>query len=233
MEKLEGNKIRKIINVQDEIKKIELLNKEDLSDASKTYIIVNMSDKNKMKALQHIKLNDVQKLMIYYSIEDRKILDELINNNAIAKVRKNIENIKQKYSDTMCTSNLPAQMSTGYEFETNGILASIIDNNGFIVEGWKSDYDESIFNGIEIISPVLIEGNKDDIRNLYWVCDIMKDLELEVTDGCGGHIHYGANFLDSCEAYKIFLEIWGNCEKIIFMMCNGEGQRLRICKASF
>lgn len=56
------------------------------------------------------------------------------------------------------------------------------------------------------------------------VCELLKKCGQIITPNCGGHIHIGADYLKSKESYLNFLEIWGNCEKIIYLMSNEKGQ---------
>lgn len=52
----------------------------------------------------------------------------------------------------------------------------------------------------------------------------MKALDLQATERCGGHIHLGADYLTTLEEYKEFFEIYGNAEKIIYLISNKPGE---------
>ncbi len=87
---------------------------------------------------------------------------------------------------------------------------------------WMSKPDGSLKNGVEIVSPILSD-NKEDVKDIYTICDMLKKIRQQVSERCGGHIHIGAQYLTSKEAYINLFEIWGNAEKIIYKISNEKG----------
>ena len=51
---------------------------------------------------------------------------------------------------------------------------------------------------------------------------------------CGGHIHFGADFLENNpKAYKNLFTIWNECEELIYKMSNPKGEKPRSTIKSF
>ena len=88
---------------------------------------------------------------------------------------------------------------------------------------WQVKKESSLFYGIEFASPIL-ENCEDDIESIYRITTLMKQLRLHTTNDCGGHIHIGAHYFDCVDDYKNLFEIWGNSEKILYLIANKEGE---------
>ena len=78
--------------------------------------------------------------------------------------------------------------------------------------------------GVEAISPILTDC-KEDIEDVYMMCEMLKD--QEISEKCGGHIHIGSDYLTSKEAYANLYEIWGNTENIMYLISNEAGKAPR------
>ena len=72
---------------------------------------------------------------------------------------------------------------------------------------------------MEVVSPILSDC-KEDVEDIYAVCKTLQKCGQSVSQNCGGHIHIGAAYLTSKEAYINLFEIWGNAEKIICKISN-------------
>lgn len=95
----------------------------------------------------------------------------------------------------------------------------------------------SIGEGLEVVSPIL-KDNNEDIEEIYMVCSMLKEANQEIGDCCGGHVHIGAKYLTSKESYANLYEIWGNTERIMYIITNEKGDipRYKVrnkCIASF
>lgn len=77
-------------------------------------------------------------------------------------------------------------------------------------------------NGVELVSPIL-RDNTEDIEDIYAVCNMLQKAEQEVGGCCGGHVHIGSDYLTSKESYANLFEIWGNTERILFVISNEKG----------
>ena len=116
--------------------------------------------------------------------------------------------------------NLPADMTIGIEIEAENGIRTL---NDIIDKKWELKGDGSLQQGLEVISPIL-KGDTHSVDEIYDTCSILKAAGFTTSKRCGGHIHIGADYLKSKEAYQNLSEIWANAEKILFIISNPEGQ---------
>lgn len=45
-----------------------------------------------------------------------------------------------------------------------------------------------------------------------------------MSERCGGHVHIGADYLTTPQSWKNLMEIWGNTEKILYLISNKAGE---------
>ena len=83
------------------------------------------------------------------------------------------------------------------------------------LKGWKVDYDSSLTNagvsGIELVSPILKDGEFDQIRK---VCNTFRNL-VKIDKTCGLHIHIGMNKPFEAEHLKKLVQRWLEIEPAI------------------
>lgn len=120
---------------------------------------------------------------------------------------------------------LPSTMTIGMEIESEGDMSGYIYNY-FSYQNWETKTDRSLTDGIEIVSPIL-HATDEESKQIYFICDMLKNIGQEVSDSCGGHIHIGANYLKSKQAWANFFEIYCNTEKILYAITNEEGKAPR------
>lgn len=225
----EGDKVRVIISLQDDKTKIEQL--EQLKDEGAKAAVINSlkDDKNKIEQLEKID-NKVLKTIILKTIQmDEKSTESLLIDRKKLKERFLDEN--RNYTDI----GLDNKMTIGMEIESEGSMSEAIMKLGVIAQrehngetiGWETEEDGSLNNGVEVKSPILTD-NKKDVEDIYIVCSILQECGNNTSERCGGHIHIGADYLKSKEAYINLFEIWGNAEKIICKMSNETGSIPRI-----
>lgn len=95
---------------------------------------------------------------------------------------------------------------------------------------WQTKSDASLFDGIEIVSPIL----RDSItawRDLNSVCASTKPLAT-IGASSGGHIHIGVQTLGGAkESWLNFIKLWSIYEPVIFRFAYGEflTSRFGIC----
>lgn len=106
---------------------------------------------------------------------------------------------------------------------------------------WQLKYDETVSSsrtinneniscGGEIVSPIL-KDKEETWQELQWVCQILQRLQARTKNMSGGHIHFGANYLDTSEKYWLnFIQLWIIYERIIYRFVFGDkiGPRERI-----
>lgn len=130
-----------------------------------------------------------------------------------------------------CTEiNLPESITFGIEIECVGLYADkikglLVGNSGV----WNVKTDDTVTSEIsgesqiEIISPVLGGSNYNTTKEIRMITFLLDKLGQHVNNSCGGHVHIGSDYLKTPKAYLIFLEIYGNCEYIIYLIVNEEG----------
>lgn len=59
------------------------------------------------------------------------------------------------------------------------------------------------------------------------VCNMLQEADQEIGTCCGGHVHIGSDVLTSKEAYANLYEIFGNTEKILYIISNENGDMPR------
>lgn len=179
-----------------------------------------LEDRNsKIELLNRAKRPDLKLLMHTCNKLGINIFDELINsNNGI---------YPENYNRKCQKIGIPQDMSFGIEIEAASEYAFLYTQFPHICKRWdmtnervnrKYLEEENIYI-IEASSPILSDCN-EDIQDIYRVCTLLKSGGLEVEDNCGGHVHIGANYLTTKESYQRLIELWCNCEKIIFEICD-------------
>lgn len=173
------------------------------------------------------------------SVEDYKKCIEMVEKtnelypteSTVLKILKgNIEEINQELGiDYLCEGefteiDLPEGMTIGIEIEAEGDLGEELVVSKVL--GWEAKEDGSI-DGVEMTSPIL-RASKEDSKRIYQICALLDNMRQYITEKCGGHIHIGADYLKSKEAYANLLEIWGNSEEVLYIISNAVGEITRI-----
>lgn len=177
---------------------------------------------NKSKIVMTID-NDDLKVEYIEKLEDRAAKSFLI---ASLKSKELRERYLQIYDKRYEKINVPDGMTIGMEIECEGensVDAYLVSD---ILEGWDSKVDSSLQEGVEITSPIL-SNSKSDADNLFLVCNMLQELGEQITPRCGAHIHIGADYLKTKEAYANLIELWSNNEELMFLLSNKPGEILR------
>lgn len=141
---------------------------------------------------------------------------------------KALSEIQKNKPQDLPKLDLPEEMTIGIEIESVGPfgidLYSSID-----VFGWEAKMDGSLHGkemdtGVEVVSPILTGDNEKTAESIANTVSFIKDCGHYANDTCGGHIHIGANYLDSTEAIYNFLELWSNNEEFFYIISNAEGE---------
>ena len=140
-------------------------------------------------------------------------------------INEEIENNTNFYTPKIRELKLPENMTMGIEIESEGIYSDLIRKlTNKLEKGWKCKDDSSLYDGVEVISPILTGDTEKNTKNIYKVCQKLKILKQNVSETCGGHIHVGADYLTSGEAWMNLIDIWGNNEEIFYTISNKEGE---------
>lgn len=203
--------------------------------------ILNLSDKNIKKILQKVYDNDFRKKIIddrRYNLSvatKMKIILDSLNEVRYVEELPWLSMFMDNYEEDFIFLNkilgdykkikLPSAMTIGMEIESEGDMSAYI-YNCFSYKNWDTKEDRSLFGGVEIVSPIL-HATEEESKQIYFVCDMLKNIGQEISDSCGGHIHIGANYLKSKQAWANFFEIYCNTEKVLYAITNEEGKAPR------
>ena len=160
-----------------------------------------------------------------YGLEQKDAKDLLRYTNDISFVI----NYVQENSNTDSPKKkikLPGGMTIGMEIESEGDASVALLHSSEILDGWETKADKSLEDGVEVVSPVLrSEDNRE--QEIYDICSILLLSGNYVSGKCGGHIHIGADYLKSIDAWKNLVEIWSNAENILYLISNRKGEKPR------
>lgn len=141
------------------------------------------------------------------------------------KMESIFNDFDEKYNKNLNKVKIPDNMTVGIEIEAEGENASILKHISLnIADGWDFKNDSSLTYGVEAASPILKGSDKTISNSINRLCGLMKALDLDVSERCGGHIHIGADYLTDIKALAYLTEIWGNAEKLLFLISNKEGE---------
>lgn len=122
--------------------------------------------------------------------------------------------------------SLPIEMTFGVELECIGDKATeFIDSNPL---DFNAERDASLddVNGIEFISPIM-KYDEFDLHRLKDTLYFIKSNGFSVDDSCGGHIHFGASYLENLGSILNLLVIYKYFEKELCAISNARGGRIR------
>lgn len=198
-------------------------------------------------------ISSSQTALLAYSELPEELKKQVLSLNVIApkdeieKVLSALVYIKEgKQKENQNSTNfdcLNEKTTFGIELELNGIspkvLQRLIEDKTLYSQfkekygltlglyNWKIDYDGTVPDGVEVISPVMSDTPKN-WKSLEEVCIMMKVLDTSIGGNCGGHIHIGTNILGTDEkAWKNLFKIWELAEPIIYKVSNKAGEDFR------
>ena len=97
------------------------------------------------------------------------------------------------------------------------------------IDGWTFKEDTTIDEigedkGVEVTSPVLYDDNEQTTAKIKNIVGMLNKAQQYTDSSCGGHIHIGADYITSVQAFNNLKEIWANNEKIFYIISNKEGE---------
>lgn len=111
--------------------------------------------------------------------------------------------------------NIPHEITFGVELEVVHKEYNKFKNIPALYREYSVTIDDTVSNGIEVISPIL-HYNSNDLSTLEKVCDTLQASGFTTDYTCGGYIHIGANYLTSKKDYTMLLYLYVNCENIFY-----------------
>lgn len=251
-ERLSDEYVEKIIDFFEGKKKYNLA--INLSSRSKINVLDNFDNDDKLKIAKKLndnekeialnKLDEQDKIILISTMKDEKIRKSSIKksnleNNLILKTlygNIDLDNIKLK-NDLI---GLHENITFGVELEVCGPIKIVeplkyktsYNNPKKIILGYYLEPDSTInrdsnIEGIEFISPIL-RDNEKDIKGLEYICNNIKDMGLKTDFTCGGHIHFGVDYFEKDpKAFENLFNIWDETEELFYKMANPEGEKPR------
>lgn len=222
-----------IISFEDDERKKKYLN-EFKDEYYKAEVIISMEDENKEIELDNIKEENNKTMILCFFEDDEKkmeLLNNLVDKNNKTKIILSIKDNKHLIKK-LCGEitnkkynlfNLPKNMTIGAEIECEGINNSTLGSSPHI-GNWKIKRDLSLHKGLESISPIM-NDEEEYVNEIYIVNNLLQNLGCNVSERCGGHVHIGADYLNPAEnGLKELMEIFGNTEKIFYLISNKPGE---------
>lgn len=221
-----------IRSIRDENEKIEYIHNSNNEELTCKVILTLESDEQRLKQLRESNLtNETNISTIIATLNDDEIklkqlekTEDILNATIIQMSLSNREKIKEifkKPSQKYSKIGLDENMTIGMEIESEGAMSRPIIRIKKLLKrregeeeiGWETKSDASLKRGVEVVSPILTD-NEEDIEDLYIICSMLQRCGNETNERCGGHIHIGANYLKSKEAFINLFEIWGMLKKL-------------------
>lgn len=143
--------------------------------------------------------------------------------NSLNLEQKDIEKLRMFTTESKI--NLPPNMTIGIEIETEGKENdnSELIKNSLRDTSWKAKGDGSLVNGTEVVSPILTSKVGNVSNEIKSVCAILNGIPQIISERCGGHIHIGADYLTDKQDWINLIGIWTSSEKVLYTICNKEG----------
>lgn len=172
--------------------------------------------------VQKLKELDVKKSFLYYT-------EGIGNKGEIYADNINVVN-NQKYN----MIGLPKELTFGIEIECfNKDYAKYLMEKGKLfldpneqkkqwickIEPTAGYYNVSPNTGLECVSGIL-NDSEESTKEIYEVCDFLNDLDFNTDDKCGGHIHFGRDYLETPQQLWNVIELYGCCEDVMNLILN-------------
>lgn len=167
------------------------------------------------------------KYNLIYKVEDKELKDKLLKRLGHKSLNKFIESFENEDDEMVKIDNdVDPKITIGVELETCHKDIEVLKILKELPYGFKIHKDGSVRSGFEVVSPIL-HYTTEDMSNLYHICNILKENEFYTDSSCGGHIHIGADYLETIDEYKMLLHLYCNFEDIIYLICNRANSKER------
>lgn len=185
-------------------------------------------EKYGLDAIEIVKLAFEAKLPIEEIKNFRTIKNNEISKMVFAIYTEDKEYIKENIDSFEGEISIPKEMTVGIEIEYLGRLSEIFKHI-VKIDGWTFKEDTTIDEigedkGVEVTSPVLYDDNEQTTAKIKNIVGMLNKAQQYTDSSCGGHIHIGADYLTSVQAFNNLKEIWANNEKIFYIISNKEGE---------
>ena len=193
---------------------------KSLTDKEKIYYIENGFYKLELIA----SLNNIDLLFRYFI--SLKSYDEQNDKGIKKAIASNEKNIKEYLTEIEINPHVDPNITFGVELECSHKLNTSYIALGTLYNKWHFKEEGTVYNGVEITSPILNYTN-EDMKRLKCICDFLNENGFKTTKDCGGHIHFGFDYIESITHLQLLYYIYVNTEEILSYMFNKEGTILR------
>lgn len=182
--------------------------------------------------LMHLSYDKYMEMIFYLLkiINNKNIrleLTSLLNDKGIKKaIASNEKNIKEDLTEIEINPHVDPNITFGVELECSHKLNTSYIALGTLYNNWHFKEEGTVYNGVEITSPILNYTN-EDMKRLKCICDFLNENGFKTTKDCGGHIHFGFDYIESITHLQLLYYIYVNTEEILSYMFNKEGTILR------
>lgn len=236
-------------SIIDDNDKIDLI-KNIKTKRARMMVIANLRDENLKKQYIQCTLDESEKVYIIDAMQHPKNMEWILEKceeietpihraYLIASIRnydkmqarvQTVDNLVNELIDIKnCEKGkyeeigIEPEMTVGIEIEAEGMWAKLLNTYEPEIWDWKVKDDCSLIEGVELASPPFGDTTTG-VNEIYQMLTMMNKLGLETNRRCGGHVHIGARYLKTIEEYKELFEIYGNAEKIIYLISNKPGE---------
>ena len=206
-----------------------------LSEISQFILLKQFNDNEKTrKFLKNNKsLEEITRLSVILSSNDIDYIRESLEQEEFENLNS-VQALKFATGDTKYFEEkgkkkrltIPKGLDFGIEIESGGndffaIISPRVNNR---INNWELVLDGS---GTELSSPILT-NNEISVNEIYRTCNFLAEMGQNTTEEDGGHIHFSAKYLKDRNAYINLLELYGNTEKLLYLISNEENQIPRL-----
>lgn len=115
--------------------------------------------------------------------------------------------------------DVDSKITIGVELETCHKDIEVLKILRDIPHNFKIHKDSSVKRGFEVVSPIL-HYTVEDMSDLNHICSVLKQNGFYTNYTCGGHIHIGADYLETIDELKMLIHLYCNFEDILYLICN-------------
>lgn len=97
-----------------------------------------------------------------------------------------------------------------------------------ILVDWKFVNELSVKYGLELVSPIL-KFDENSLKELFYVCSMLQNNNFIANYNCGGHIHFGFDYIKNKQHLINFINLYTNTQDVLYTISNRSGNCMRSC----
>lgn len=203
------------------------------NDTNKACVVLSMKEESKVaQALANLKDPNLLSNLLVIQIKDKE-LQQQVRLSYVPGYKQLLENFSEKKDTDLLEYFEPTidkDEKLGIELEVSGENAGLVRTTP-LPNGWMTDTERSVKNGVEIKTPPMFY-EKERINEIVYICNFIHENDLKATEECGCHIHNDSEILKTPKVLDMYLYLYQNCERILYLISNKAGtlprKRIRI-----